>query len=61
MPADLGDDALVTDVVECERMRAMIDARQVASFAELARRCVVAGPSLVNESTVATRERVVKW
>ncbi|WP_344309443.1 HNH endonuclease signature motif containing protein [Fodinicola feengrottensis] len=60
-PADLEDDALVTDVVECERMRAMIDARQVASFAELARRRVVAGPSLVNESTVATRERVVKW
>ena len=68
--ADLDDGALIQDAVEWQRVRAFVDARQQASFAELARRRVAdASPVLLaregahdyEESIDQARDRVLKW
>jgi hypothetical protein len=68
--ADLDDAALIRDAADWERVRALVDARQQASFAELARRRVAdATPVLLaregaadyEESIDKARDRVLKW
>jgi hypothetical protein len=68
--ADLDDGALIRDAVEWQRVRSFVDARQQASFAELARRRVAdATPVLLaregahdfEESTDRAHDRVLKW